>query len=184
MIQAADEKSGLCINTGQQWSIRRTGYLALSHVWSEGLQQDKQRKAVHGNRIDLVFRTLSKGKIEVEYIWTDVLSIPGGGAPMDSIDDDLLKTRVINCMAEMYANAEVVVTFDALVWQLQTRNLLELAVVLVCGLWVSRVWTFQDNKMMRKAYIINEWYHAITWAGVMRTLISAAEEYPEFFHGL
>lgn len=61
---------------------------------------------------------------------------------MQGIDDDLLKTRVINSMLEIYANAEGVVIFDALVWQLQNRNPLELAVVLVCGLWASRVWTF------------------------------------------
>lgn len=176
VIQAADEKAALCINADKKWSIRRSAYIALSHVWSEGLQQDKQRKAVQGNKIDLVFKTLIKAKIHVEWIWTDVLSIPGGGGPTDNLDDNLLKTRVINSMPEIYANAEGVVVFDALVWQLQTRDALELAAVLVCGLWASRVWTFQEIKMARKAYIINGWYHAIPWADVTRLLKAAAEK--------
>lgn len=184
VIQAADEKAALCINADKQWSIRRSAYVALSHVWSEGLQQDKQRKAVRGNKIDLVFKTLVKANIQVEWIWTDVLSIPGGGGPTDNLDDDLLKTRVINSMPEIYANAEGVVVFDALVWQLETRDALELAAVLVCGLWASRVWTFQEIKLARKAYIINGWYHAIPWADVTWLLEAAAEKDPEHYHNL
>lgn len=184
VIQAANEKAALCINADKQWSIRRSDYVALSHVWSEGLQLDKQRQAVQGNKIDLVFKTLVKAKIDVEWIWTDVLSIPGGGGPTDNIDDDLLKTRIINGMPEIYANAEGVVVFDALVWQLQTRDALELAAVLVCGLWASRVWTFQEVKMARKAYIINGWYHAIPWADVTRMLKAAAAKDSKRYHKL
>ena len=178
VIQAADEKAALCINAEKNWSIRHSDYLALSHVWAEGLQQDKQRKAVQGNKIDLVFKTLTKAKIDTKWIWTDVLSIPGGGGPTDNLDDDLLKTRIINSMPEIYANATGVVIFDALVWQLQTQDALELAAVLVCGLWASRVWTYQEIKMARKAYIINGWYHAISWDGVTSMLKAAADEEP------
>lgn len=184
VIQAANEKAALCINPDKQWSICCTGYLALSHVWAEGLQQDKERKAVQANKIDLVFKTLDKAKIHVGWIWTDVLSIPGGGGPTDNIDDDLLKTRVINSISEIYANAEGVVVFDALVWQLQTRDALELAVVLICGLWASRVWSFQEIKMAKKAYIINGWCHAISWANVTRMLKSAAEKDSKLYHTL
>ena len=184
VVQAADEKAALCINADKQWSIRRSAYVALSHVWSEGLQQDKQRKAVQGNKIDLVFKILVKAKIHIEWIWTDVLSIPGGGGPTDNLDDDLLKTRVINSMPEIYANAEGVVVFDALVWQLQTRDALELAAVLVCGSWATRVWTFQEIKMARKAYIINGWYHAFPWADLTRMLKAAAEKDSKRYHQL
>lgn len=184
VLQAAQERAALCINAGKEWSIRRSDYVALSHVWSEGLQQDKQRKAVQGNKIDLVFKTLIKAKIPVKWIWTDVLSIPGGGGPTDNLDDDLLKIKIINSMPEIYANAEAVVIFDALVWQLQTRDALELAAVLVCGLWASRVWTFQEIKMAKKAYIINGWYHAIPWAVITRMLKAAAEEDSRRYHQL
>ncbi|KAK0515302.1 hypothetical protein JMJ35_002681 [Cladonia borealis] len=184
VLQAAQEKAALCINAGMEWSIRRSDYVALSHVWSEGLQQDKQRKAVQGNKIDLVFKTLIKANIRTEWIWTDVLSIPGGGGPTDNLDDDLLKMNIINSMPEIYANAEAVVIFDALVWQLQTRDALELAAVLVCGLWASRVWTFQEIKMARKAYIIYGWYHAIPWADVTQMLKAAAEKDPRRYYQL
>ena len=184
IVQAADEKAALCINANRQWSIRRSDYVAISHVWSEGLQQDKQRKAVQGNKIDLLFKTLVKANIRVEWIWTDVLSIPGGGGPTDNLDDDLLKTRVINSMPEIYASAEGVVVFDALVWQLATRDALELAAVLSCGQWASRVWTYQEIKMARKAYIINGWYHAIPWVDVTRMLKVAAETDPDRYRKL
>ena len=184
ILQAAQEKAALCINASKEWSIRRSDYVALSHVWAEGLQQDKQKKAVQGNKIDLVFKTLIRAGIRAEWIWTDVLSIPGGGGPTDNLDDDLLKIKIINSMPEIYANAEAVVIFDALVWQLQTRDALELAAVLLCGLWASRVWTFQEIKMARKAYIINGWYHAVTWAHITQMLKAAAEKDPRRYHQL
>ena len=68
MIQAANEKAALCINADKQWSIRRSDYVALSHVWSEGLQRDRQRQAVQGNKIDLMFKMLAKAKIDVKWI--------------------------------------------------------------------------------------------------------------------
>ena len=162
IVQAADEKAAPCINAKRVWSIRRLDYVPISHVWSEGLQQDKQRKAIQGKKIDLLFKTLVRANTHVEWIWTDVLSIPRGGGPTDNLEDDLLKTRVIDSMPKIYASAEGVVAFDALVWQLATRNALELAVVLVCGQWVSRVWMYREIRMARKAYIINRWYHAIS----------------------
>ena len=184
IVQAADEKAALCINANKEWSIRRSDYVAISHVWSEGLQQDRQRKAVQGNKIDLIFKTLVKAKIQVEWIWTDVLSIPAGGGPTDNLEDDLLKTRFINSMPEIYASAEAVVVFDAQLWQLATRDALELAAVLVCGQWASRIWTYQEIKMARKAYIINGWYHATPWVDVTRMLKVAAETDPDRYHKL
>lgn len=184
IVQAAREKAALCINSNKEWSIRRSDYLAISHAWIEGLQQDEQRKAVRGNKIDLVFKTLARAGIQTKWIWTDVLAIPDGGGPTNNLDDDLLKTEIINSMPEIYANAEGIAIFDALAWQLQTRDLLELAVAIVCGTWVSRVWTYQEVKFARKALIVNGWYHAASWAEVTKSLKAAAAKDPQRFHGL
>jgi len=67
-------------------------------------------------------KTLAKAGVQTTWVWTDVLAIPGGGGPTNSIDDDLLKTRIINCLPEIYANAEGIAIFA---WQLHTRDPLE-----------------------------------------------------------
>lgn len=184
MVEAADEKAALCINARGEFSVRHSDYMAISHAWIEGLQQDRQKRAVRGDKIDLIFKTLAKAKIEAKWIWTDVLAIPGGGGPTDNLDDDLLKTRIINSLSDIYKNAEGIVIFDAMVWQLQTLDPLELAAVVVCGQWASRVWTYQEVKLARKAIIINGWYHAIPFAYVTNLLKIAAEEDPKKYKEL
>ena len=182
--EAADEKSALCINSKWQFAMKKSGYMAISHVWSEGLQQDKERRAVASDKVDLIFKVLEKANIKAEWIWLDVLAVPGGGGAANNLAQDLLKIRVINTLAQVYTNAEAVVIFDALTWQLQTTDPIDLAVVTICGGWASRIWTYQEVKMAKKALIINGYYHTFPWADVTRLLKEAAARDSNRYHRL
>ena len=44
--ESAIKRLALCINATGEWSLRETGYFALSHVWEEGIQADPQNRGI------------------------------------------------------------------------------------------------------------------------------------------
>lgn len=77
MHQSAKEQLALCVNKKAEWSLRKSGYVALSHVWSEGLQRDNEHNGLLGEKFRAIFALLDSRHIETEWIWTDVLVIVG-----------------------------------------------------------------------------------------------------------
>jgi ankyrin repeat protein len=154
MERAVSEQAALCLNAAGQWSLRKSGYVALSHVWIEGLQRDAKRGGLLQEKLDRVFTVLKRAKLASEWIWTDVLVIPGGGSPDASLEDEMLTIDIINTMPLVYANAESVVIFDALLLQLHEESPLDVAVAICLGRWATRVWTFQEIKLAEKALVL------------------------------
>ncbi|KAB8290813.1 hypothetical protein EYC80_008450 [Monilinia laxa] len=143
----------LCVNVKGEWSLRQDGYVALSHVWIEGLQREEKYGGLERRKIVKVFELLKRAGLQSEWIWTDVLVIPGGW-PTAPIEDELLTVDLINSMPAVYGQAEAVLIFDALVLQLHSTDLLEVAVALACGKWATRVWTFQEIKLANRAIVV------------------------------
>ncbi|RAL61027.1 hypothetical protein DID88_010123 [Monilinia fructigena] len=143
----------LCVNVKGEWSLRQDGYIALSHVWIEGLQREEKYGGLERRKIVKVFELLKRAGLQSEWIWTDVLVIPGGW-PTAPIEDELLTVDLINSMPAVYGQAEAVLIFDALVLQLHSTDLLEVAVALACGKWATRVWTFQEIKLANRAIVV------------------------------
>ena len=155
MQQAAQEETALCVNVYGQWSLRTSGYVALSHVWIEGLQRDKVHQGLSTQKVDSIFALLQSRAIDAEWIWTDALAIPSGGDPeISALEDDMLTIDVINAMPKIYSHADAVVIIDALVLQLHTQNSVDVAVAVACGKWATRVWTYQEIKLASRALIL------------------------------
>lgn len=154
MQRSIDEQKALCYNATGEWSLRSTDYVALSHVWAEGLQRDNAHDGVPKAKLDLLFDVLKKRGIDAEWIWTDILAIPGGNDPTTSIENELLKINHINIMPTIYSNADAVVILDALVLQLHAENIVDVAVAILCGKWSTRVWTYQEIKLATNAVIV------------------------------
>ena len=154
MEESARQRAALCVNAAGQWSIRSSGYVAISHVWIEGLQRDPVQGGLAHDKVVLIFETMEKAGIEAEWMWTDVMVIPGGGNPTASIEDEQLTTDIINTLPEIYSKADAVIIFDALVLQLQTQDPIDVAVTLLCGKWGSRVWTYQEIKLAHRALVV------------------------------
>ena len=155
MQQSAQEETALCVNADGQWSLRTSGYVALSHVWIEGLQRDKVHQGLSKQKVDSIFALLHGRTIDAEWIWTDALAIPSGGDPETSaLEDDMLTIDVINAMPKIYSRADAVLIIDALVLQIHTQNPVDVAVAVACGKWVTRVWTYQEIKLASRALIL------------------------------
>ena len=154
MERAAKEKAALCVNTYGQFSVRTEGYVALSHVWIEGLQRDPIHHGIPKTKLNLIFDVLDRNGISIEWVWTDALAIPAGGTPTANLQDELLTTDVINSMPMIYSKAQMVVILDALLLQLHPQSLGDVAAALMCGKWAYRVWTYQEIKLASEAVII------------------------------
>lgn len=142
------------MNAAGQWSLRASGYVALSHVWSEGLQRNRSHDGLEQSKVVRIFQTLKRASVDAEWIWMDVLAIPGGGDTTTNIEDEMLTTDIINTLPSIYAKADSVIILDALAIQLHADDVLDVAVIVRCGRWVNRVWTYQEIKLASRALII------------------------------
>jgi ankyrin repeat protein len=154
MEKSVREEVALCVNAAGQWSLRTSGYVALSHVWIEGLQRNRIHDGLEQTKVARIFKTLKRVNIDAEWIWTDVLAIPAGGDITTNVEDEMLTTDIINMLPSIYAKADSVIVLDALTLQFHTDDVLDVAVILLCGKWVTRVWTYQEIKLASRALII------------------------------
>lgn len=152
--QSARDETALCINQQGQWSLRASGYVALSHVWIEGLQRDKEHNGVSSLKVDAIFALLHSRSIRAEWVWTDVLVIPSGGDAGSPLEEEMITLDVINNMPHIYSRADTVIIIDALLLQLHSQDLVDVAVSLACGNWATRVWTYQEIKLANRALIL------------------------------
>ena len=152
--QSARERSALCINEQGQWSLRTSGYVALSHVWIEGLQRDKEKNGVNSQKVDAIFALRRSSSVQAVWVGTDVLVIPSGANPGSALEDEMITLDVINNMPQIYSRADAVVIIDAMLLQLHSTDLTDVAVGLACGNWATRVWTYQEIKLAKHALIL------------------------------
>lgn len=132
--RSAADGLALCVNSEGEWALRRDGYVALSHVWAEGLQRVEAHGGVEATKIAKVFELLRRAGLPGSaLIWTDVLVIPGGGGPAASPADEALITTLINSMPTVYGRADAVLIIDAVVVQLHSTDLEDVAVGLCLG---------------------------------------------------
>ncbi|EXJ81493.1 hypothetical protein A1O3_07786 [Capronia epimyces CBS 606.96] len=153
--QAAQSGKALCVNRWGIFRIMDSGYAAISHVWVETMgleyndektEQDERGFNMHHfiRIMDVVRRT------GCEWVWFDLLAIPKGRDPASRA----LKTRLINSLRHVYANAARIVVLDGLTLQLNSGDPLITAAILSCGRWLSRVWTYQEAKLARELKIV------------------------------
>lgn len=152
--EAARKKQALCVNRHGNFELRASGYMAVSHVWAEMLgwiapkgeemvpMDDRGLNKEHFTRI---FDTFSRAGSE--WMWFDLLAVPSNLEPG-------FKTDVINTMSDVYRNADAVVIFDALALQFESRSVTDVAVALTCGQWITRIWTYQEIKLAKDAWVI------------------------------
>ena len=154
MKQAAQNEMALCINEQGKWSLRTSDYVALSHVWIEGLQRDKTHDGLSSQKINGIFTLLRSRSVQTKWVWTDVLVIPAGGDASSSREDETIILDIINTLPQIYSRADAVIIVDALLLQLHSRIPADIAVSVACGQWATRIWTFQEIKLASRALIL------------------------------
>ncbi len=129
--ESAAVLGALCVNRkGEFRTNPPEGYTALSHVWAQGLGSDAQNRGLHRSLIEQVFEQVDT--LNVNWIWTDSLAIPGGGEELRFTEEEI-KAKLINAMADIYRKAKQVVIFDALTLRLSSTDPVDVAVILCSG---------------------------------------------------
>lgn len=130
MLQSVDKRAALCVNEHGQFSLRDTDYVAISHVWIQGVGADLDNRGLPRSLVRSIFARLKP--INVQWIWLDSLAIPGGVEKL-SVHEEDLKVSLINCLADVYRKAKAIVILDALVLRLKSTDAAETAIMLCCG---------------------------------------------------
>lgn len=130
MLESVERHAALCVNEAGEFSLRDTDYVAMSHVWIEGVGADLDNRGLPRRLIKCIFEKI-RG-MGVDWIWLDSLAIPGGVEHL-GLQEEILKTSLINCLADVYRKAKAVVILDALVLRLKSTDPIETAVILCCG---------------------------------------------------
>ncbi|KAL5615694.1 hypothetical protein FOBRF1_004442 [Fusarium oxysporum] len=128
-----------------------TYYIAISHVWSDGLGN------VHENglpicqfhRISEYVRKLADKPAQQVLFWLDTICVP----PDESKEDDLQNLAIAK-MRDTYANSSITLVLDA--WLLSTSTTgmtdVEKMMRIFSSVWNSRLWTYQEGALPKSIW--------------------------------
>jgi hypothetical protein len=129
-------------------------YVAISHVWSDGLGNPR-RNALSSCQLTFLaqsigaiqnsdrqnsvarFRTLPEN-LEV-VLWLDTLCVP--------VDERhrIFRDLALNRMYLTYRNSAMVLVLDSDLYQRRISSTLESTIVTLCSAWTRRLWTLQEG---------------------------------------
>ena len=93
--------------------------------------------------------------LDAKWLWLDSLAVPGGRRDL-TLNEELVKTKLINNMDNVYRNAKCVVILDSLLLRLQSQDPVDVGVTVLFGQWASRVWTYQEVKLASCARMLTK----------------------------
>ena len=151
--RAANEQLALCVNARGDWQLLENDYVALSHVWDEGLYADPGNRGLPRSIIEQLFTMLQP--LNAKWLWLDSLAVPGGRRDL-TLNEELVKTKLINNMDNVYRNAKYVVILDSLLLRLKSQDPVNVGVTVLFSRWATRVWTYQEVKLASCAQILTK----------------------------
>ncbi|KAJ4334523.1 hypothetical protein N0V95_009149 [Ascochyta clinopodiicola] len=160
MEKAGKCNQALCVNKWGQFKILSSGYAAVSHVWAEtmGFEYHNEKLEQNGRGILMTHFNKIMGKAlqcGYEWVWFDLLAIPKRSTHgTNDARFTQTKTLIINSLHSIYRNAAAVIILDSFTLHLPSGDALKIAPLLVCGMWLTRIWTYQEVKLARKALIV------------------------------
>ncbi|WYZ38406.1 hypothetical protein EsH8_III_000320 [Colletotrichum jinshuiense] len=160
--QSVDRRAALCVNRDGVFQVMTSGYSVMSHVWEETMGWNSPEGF---GKVDLALRKKGIHKTHflkffercgATWLWVDVLAMPEileDMTPPQQADTESLRVGVINNLSTIYRNADKVFVFDSLALQLKTGSLIDVAVVLSLGRWITRMWTLAEARLGRRVLI-------------------------------
>ena len=132
----------------QKESEYNNQYVAISHVWSEGLGNPHENSLplCQLERIQsLVNKVYADGSYIVPY-WIDTICVP--------LEEEW-KRLAIARMDRTYAEADVVLVLDNSLQRISSKQTdsTELSARIAHATWVTRLWTYQEGKLSRSLRI-------------------------------
>lgn len=124
-------------------------YVAISHVWSDGLGNPKENALprCQMRRLSRLVQSLPGAESDLVLFWIDTIC-----CPPDSTGQAEAQGLAIQMMARTYHDAQAVLVLDE--WLCMTDSSCmrdsELLLRIIASNWNSRLWTFQEGALARK----------------------------------
>ncbi|KAJ0164405.1 hypothetical protein CTA2_1060 [Colletotrichum tanaceti] len=163
--QSVKQQAALCVDRNGDFKVMTDGYSVMSHVWEETMGWNSpegfgkvdlslRRKGIHKAHFRKFF-----DRCGATWLWVDVLAMPEvleDMSPQQQSETEALRVGVINNLHSIYRRADRVVVLDSLALQLRTGSLVDVAVVLCLGRWVTRMWTLAEVRLGRRVLVKTE----------------------------
>lgn len=129
----------------------KSTYVAISHVWSDGLGNLKENAIPYCQLIRLshLIDRLPSTSLKYTYLWLDTLCVPP-----DAAEQDEAQQSAIERMRETYENAESVLVLDSwlLSSKIDSRPDEEILTQIFASHWNRRLWTFQEGALAKSLF--------------------------------
>ncbi|KAK6218860.1 monocarboxylate transporter [Colletotrichum tabaci] len=163
--QSVKQQAALCVNRNGNFKVMTDGYSVMSHVWEETMGWNSpegfgkvdlslRKKGIHKAHFQKFF-----DRCGATWLWVDVLAMPEvleDMSPQQQNETEFLRVGVINNLNSIYRRADRVVVLDSLALQLKTGSLVDVAVVLCLGRWVTRMWTLAEARLGQRVLVKTE----------------------------
>ena len=160
--KAVEENAALCINRYGNYRTMTSGYAVMSHVWAETMGWNApngfgpvdlslRRRGIYFDHFLRFFM-----RCDAEWVWVDVIAMPEVLEDMSSSEQEeveKLRVGVINCLHDIYTRADKVVILDSMAIQLHTGSVVDVAVTMACGWWMTRLFTYPEARLAKRAVI-------------------------------
>lgn len=127
-------------------------YIAISHVWSDGLGNVEQNAvpSCQLGRLAGFVRSLPEPFAGTQHIWLDTICVPPDAAGMDEAQGLALER-----MRDAYEKATAVLVLDRTLYSVPAfgKSVLELLVRTFVSPWMRRLWTFQEGCLAPTSFI-------------------------------
>ncbi|EXJ80019.1 hypothetical protein A1O3_08305 [Capronia epimyces CBS 606.96] len=141
------ERAGVKVSL--QIADENTEYVAISHVWADGMGNLKENTLTECSLRQLRFYVDALAGFDAQSnlpLWIDTLCLPRN--PIE------LRRRGIIAFNEVFRKAQHVLVLDSYLQKLSSKSMSPielLARVAVCG-WTQRLWTFSEGRLGRSVY--------------------------------
>jgi hypothetical protein len=128
-------------------------YVAISHVWSDGLG-NPCRNAIYKCQLDWLQDLTSRMSQPAIPLWLDTISCPRDYEHMRERSSKAYN-QAIAFMRKTYQEAETVLVLDHSLLDVDSNKLTHVGILLrfiTCG-WTRRLWTYQEGVLARKLLV-------------------------------
>lgn len=128
-----------------------TSYIAISHVWADGLGNIQQNAlpSCQFYALRKMIQLLPGELSHIEYMWLDTLCVPS-----DSVKHKIAKAAALGKMHYTYENASAVLVLDS--WLLSCNSSratkVEILMRIFNSTWNRRLWTYQEGALAKRLF--------------------------------
>ncbi|KAI1499752.1 hypothetical protein F5X99DRAFT_388858 [Biscogniauxia marginata] len=146
-IEEDDKSSSIMFVEAEPWMA----YVAISHVWSDGLGNLKRNALPRCQllRLSQMVRSLPGESSDIILFWCDTICVPPDSAGMDDA-----QALALGQMRSIYADASTVLVLDSWLFNstMKDKTHAEIIMKIFCCTWNTRLWTYQEGALARSLY--------------------------------